>query len=176
MVSNLELMNMVINELVTGPGEVAHLVQWWIEAMVCYMLLTSAHIEIRHHSQVLVAVTAILFLIICIKNMKCFMCTTVSCHWKGRVATGQEKVKFFFQVRKNQHSSGKLEKINKSQENVRKNTKFSFKIQFYLQFHRYLFIEIFQHRCAHHNFHFGFCANFNFFRNGIFQNISVTLL
>ena len=41
-----------------------------------------------------------------------------------RVATGQEEVKFFSgqeKVRKNQRWSGKLEKITKSQENVRKN-------------------------------------------------------
>ena len=49
-----------------------------------------------------------------------------------RVATGQERVKFFSgqeKVRKKQYWSGKLEKITKSQEKIKKNTKFSFKIQ-----------------------------------------------
>ena len=91
-----------------------------------------------------------------------------------RSGKSQEKVKIFSgkeKVRKMQNWSGKFEKITKSQKKVRKNTKFSFIIQWYLQFYRHLFTKIFQPRCARHNFHFKFCQNSSLLRNDIFFKI-----
>ena len=87
----------------------------------------------------------------------------------SRVATGEEKVRKmwnFFRSGKSQEKAT-LVKITKSQE---KTPKFSFNIQWCLQFYRHLFAKIFQPCCARNNFHFQFCSNFNLFRNDVFRN------